>query len=303
MMHGVYAPPLKLPKYLKTPRMRPIIYLLLFLLPASAFSQMPQNRKHRDVFPTFGNYDRKGWIIAPMITFTGAQLKPATQRLFTPDDRIYDVEYRGAGRPAVGIEVGRFYLTEHFRNLHSVEFSLGMKSLRGVERFDAVLDDPNRLTPFVLRGDGDFTFHYATAGFRANHVKQFSDFGFFQNSVGVNVDYRFSSEMRYNDRDLPITTMISDGFAAQINYRFGIGFKLTQNLLLVPSAETPILTVIQFDDMKSTMGVFNSRYRPILFRLSVYLLDKKAGRACPTKGTKRRNSESLFGMIDGKSPW
>lgn len=283
--------------------MRLFAFILILSFPAAAFSQMPQSRKHRDVFPTFGDYERKGWVISPMLTFTAPHVKPTVQRIFAPDDRIYDVEYRGAGRFGVGIEVGRFYLTERLRNLHSVEFALGIKSLRGVERFDAVLDDSNRTTPYVLRGDGDFTFHYATAGFRANHVKQFSDFGFFQNSVGVNVDYRFDTQMRYNDRDLPITTMVGNGFAAQVNYRFGIGFKLTQNLLLVPSAETPILTLIQFDDMKSTIGVFNSRYRPILFRLSVYLLDKKAGRACPPKGKKRRNSESLFGMIDGKSPW
>lgn len=283
--------------------MRSIAFILCLMLPLAAFSQSHQSRKHRDVFPTFGNFERKGWIVAPMITFTAPSLKPGKQRIFAEGDQVYDVEYRGAGRPGIGIEIGRFHLIEQSRLIHSVEFSMGAKRLRGVERFDAVLDDPNRATPFILRGDGDFTYNYATAGFRANHVKQFSDYSFFQNSVGVNVDYMFQGSARYNDRNLPVTTMAGDRFAAQINYRFGVGFKLTQNLLVVPSVETPILTAIQFNDMKSTIGVFNTRYRPLLFRLSFYLLDKKSGRSCPPKGPKRRNSDTLFGMIDGKSPW
>jgi len=283
--------------------MRSITLILSLILPLVVFSQNNQSRKHRDVFPSFGNFERKGWIIAPMLTFTAPSVKGGNQRLFTEGDQVYDVEYRGAGRLGIGIEIGRFHLIERSRLIHSVEFSIGAKTLRGVEKFDAVLDDTNRTTPFVLRGDGDFTYSYATAGFRANHVKQFSDYAFFQNSVGVNVDYLFNSDTRYNDRNLPITALAANQFVAQINYRFGIGFKLTQNLLVVPSVETPILTAIQFNDMKSTIGVFNTRYRPLLFRLSFYLLDKKSGRSCPPKGPKRRNSDTLFGMIDGKSPW
>lgn len=238
-----------------------------------------------------------------MITFTAPSLKRTTRRIFADSDQVFDVEYRGAGRPGIGLEIGRFHLIERSRFIHSVELSVGAKTIRGVERFDAVLDDPNRSTPFVLRGDGDFTFNYATAGFRANHLKQFSDYGFFQNSIGVNADYMFTGSTRFNDRGLPMTAMMGDRFTAQFNYRFGVGFKLTQNLLVVPSVETPILTVIQFNDMKSTIGVFNTRYRPLLFRLSFYLLDKKSGRSCPPKGPKRRNSDTLFGMMDGKSPW
>lgn len=282
---------------------RAVIALLLILNSMPAWSQSNANRKHRDVFPSHGDFQRQGWIISPMLTYTLGPVKEASQRLFAPNDQVFDIDYRASGRMGVGIEVGRFYLIDASPVIHSVELSLGLKTFRGIERFDATLDDSNRTTPYILRGDGDFMFTYATANVRMNNVKQISDYSFFQNSIGINADYMISGSQRYNDRGLPITTAMGEQFMFQMNYRFGLGFKITKSVIAVPSVETPILSFAPWDDMKSTLSVFNSRYRPLIFRVSFLLLDKKANRKCPSKGRNSRKSETLFGMMDGTSPW
>lgn len=283
--------------------MRKIIALALVLMSTGAWAQHSSGRKYKDVFPTHGNFQRKGWIISPMFTYTLQPLKQANQRLFTQGDQIYDVDYKASGRIGIGIEAGRFYLIETSRVLHSVEFNIGVKTLRGVERFEATLDDSNRVDPFILRGDGDFNFTYATANVRMNFIKQLSDYTFLQNSFGINADYMFSGNTRYNDRGLPIQTAVGEPFMLQANYRFGYGFRMTKNVIMVPSIETPIVTFAPWDDMKSTLHVFNSRYRPLIFRVTFMVLDKKSNRTCPPKGRGGRKNETLFGMLEGSNPW
>ncbi len=238
-----------------------------------------------------------------MLTYTMPPFKQAQQRLFANGDQVYDVQYNAAGRMGIGLEVGRFYIMDHLPRIHSIEFNMGVKTLRGVERFEAILDDPNRVTPFILRGDGDFGYNYATASFRANHVHHIRDNSFIIGSLGMNADYMFSGSQRFNSRNLPITTAMGERLLVQAHAKLGYGFKFTKGTIVVPSVETPILNMITWDDAKSTLHVFNSRYRPLIFRMTFIVLDKKSNRKCPTKGRSSGRSESLFGMLDGKAPW
>lgn len=282
--------------------MRSLLLILCFSLTVSAWAQS-SGRKHRDIFPSFGEYQRRGWVISPLLTYAPPAMKSSPQRVFPGNDEVYDIRFNPAGRVGIGLEVGRFNMTDNLRHIHSVEFGIGVKTFRAVERFEAMLDDPNRVNPFVLRGDGDFQLNYATASIRVNNVKQFSDYSFLINSIGINADYLFSSNMRYNDRGLPISLLDPQSFLLQANYRIGFGFKLTKSLVAVPSLETPLITALPFDDFKSSLHVFNSRYRPIVLRISFLLLDKKSARKCPSKGRSNNKRENLFGMTQRGNPW
>lgn len=280
---------------------RSLLFICL-LVPGLLQAQRPQQRKFKDPFPTFGEFERKGWIISPMLTFTMSPGKQASERLFASGTEVYDVEYQAVGRMGIGIEVGRFHLIDSSPFLHSVEFSGGIKRLRGVERFEAFEVDANQTSDVPILGDGDFIHDFATIHVRLNHVKPLGDFSFLINSIGINGDYMFSSTTRYNPRNLPIVPVDGEPLLLQAHYRIGYGFKLTKRLIAVPSVETPIITAFPFDDFKSSSLVFHSRYRPIIVRLSLYLLDRKSGRTCPTD-KKRKKSESLFGMASPRSPW
>ena len=283
--------------------MRRLLVTLLILLPVMVFSQQ-HLRKNRDVFPTQGNLERKGWIFSPAITYMAPPLKQANQRLSLGSDTIYDIAYRAAGKIGIGIEVGRFYAIDASRLISYVDFAVGYKSLRGTETFRAVLDDPDRSTPFFYDGEGVFTEQYLTASFNATNIRQFSDHTFMTNAIGINADYKLGENVFYNRRGLPIDQMMAPDLLSQVHYRLGFGFRVSPKFLIIPSVETPILTLYAFDQMKSTMAIFNSRYRPVIVRLNIMMFDNKSKRKCPPKGPgKRKSTETLFGMTDSNRPW
>jgi hypothetical protein len=230
-------------------------------------------------------------------------LKNPEERLWASNDSVFDVNYNASGKIGVGFEFGRFHVIKKSRLISHVELLMGLKVFRGVERFTAVLDEPDRPEVYQLQGDGTFNHAYATMSFVATNSKQLGRDLFLENSLGINGDYQVGGNQRYNRAGLPIELNDLSRFVFQAHYRLGFGFKISRQLLIVPTLETPIVTFYEYDDLKSTLHVFNSRYRPFIFRVRIFMMDKKAGRKCPTKAPKRKGSESLFGMSDSNQPW
>ena len=263
---------------------------------------MGQNQRDNDIFPKFGNYERKGWIINPSVTYMLQPLKQMQQRIFMGSDTIYDVLYNARGKMGVGIEMGRFYAIDYPRIISYIDFSFGLKMLRGVESFDATLANPDRLSPYVLRGEGTFSQSYATASLNLTNANKLSRKTSIHNTLGFNADYLFADIYTYNSPIIPMDLKIPGNLVLQAHYKIGFGFDIGNNLMLVPSVETPILTFYQYEDLKSTLAIFNSRYRPLIFRLTLLILDKKADRTCPKNNKPRKNKETLFGS-SGTKPW
>jgi len=277
------------------------LFILIFIFTYSA--SFAQYQKQNDIFPKFGEYEKKGWIIKPSVTQTLGEFRDPVDRLWVASDSVFDITYNSKGKTAIGLEIGRFYAIENSRLISFVDFSAGVKLLQGAEEFDAVLDDPDRSTPYILSGGGIFQHTYATASFAATNAKSLSKKVFLRNTIGINGDFRVQDKRDYNTRGMPMQQEYPTRFIFQAHYKIGIGITLTKNMILVPSIETPIVTFYEYDDMKSTLAVFRSRYRPLIFRLTLMILDKKPDRKCPTKKGKRKRNESLFGMTDTKRPW
>lgn len=253
------------------------------------------HRQHQDVFPTFGNFQRRGWIVGPSVTYMLPQLKKPSQRVFLPGGVAYDLEYHPAGRVGVGLQIGRFHLIDNSRLISHVQLNVGIKMLRGIERFDATLDEEtNPGGASLISNEGVFSHSYATMSFAATNIQQFSKTGFLQNTIGINGDYRIASAVTYDRDNLPIDLADPTRFIFQAHYSLGLGFRVASNIILVPSVETPVLNVYEYQDLKSTLHIFNTRYRPLIFRLNVYVLDKKADRKCPKKQKGRKTVEKLF---------
>jgi len=280
--------------------MRIAFILIPFLMSTVALAQY---QKQEDIFPSFGEYEKKGWIIKPSVTQTVGGFKDPVDRLWVGSDSVFDINYNTKGKTALGLEIGRFYAIENSRLISFVDFSAGVKLLQGAEEFEAVLDDPDRSTPYVLSGGGIFQHTYATASFSATNAKPLSRKIFLRNTLGINGDFRVQDKRDYNTRGMPIQQEYPTRFIFQAHYKIGIGITLTDNMILIPSVETPIVTFYEYDDMKSTLSVFRSRYRPLIFRLTLLILDKKPDRKCPSKKGKRKRNESLFGMAGSNRPW
>lgn len=280
--------------------MRKLLIGLAICLPLLVVGQ---SQRSNDIFPKFGNYERKGWVISPSLTYMMRPFKQAQQRMYMGSDTVYDALYNARGKMGVGLELGRFYSIDNSRLITYIDFSLGLKMLRGVESFDATLDDPDRQKPYILKGEGTFSQSYVTANFNATNAQMISRKVAIHNSLGINADYRFAEVFEYNKNIFPMDLKSPESLVVQAHYKIGFGFHLGNNLMLVPSVETPLLTLYQYDDFKSTLEIFNSRYRPLIFRLTILVLDNKANRACPKINKRRKSNETLFGSAGSKKRW
>jgi|SRR5690606_32268190 len=279
--------------------MRKVLLIVALCLPLLSVAQY---QRSNDIFPNFGNYERKGWLVNPALTYTLKPFKSNQLRLFTGSDSVYDVMINAKGKLGVGLEIGRFYAIDNSRIISYVDFSMGIKILRGAEKYDATLDDPDRAEPYLILGEGTFSQNYATASFNATNAQPLNRKTSIHNTIGINADYRLTEYYEYNDRGLPMDLNVPERFVFQAHYKLGFGFSMGNNLMFIPSVETPLVTFYEYDDLKSTLSIFNSRYRPLIFRLTVLIMDNKPDRKCPTK-RKRGKSESLFGALDSKRPW
>lgn len=278
--------------------MRTIFLIFTFFIPLFCFGQYQPST---DIFPSFGNYERKGWLVNPELTYMMRPLKNTESRVFLGSDTIYDIDYRASGKLGVGLEIGRFYAIENSRLISYVDFSIGAKILRGVERYEATLDDPDRQNVYTRQGEGTFSQSYVTASFNASNSIPIAKGIFLNNTIGINGDYRFAEAYTYNTQGIPTTLDDPTRFVFQAHYALGVGFKMNNRIMVIPSVETPIVNFYEYEDLKSTLGIFHSRYRPLIFRLTIMVLDAKADRKCPKK-PKSRKKTSLFGM-SGDRPW
>ncbi len=270
-----------------------IVFLAFLFFGTSVSAQMQRNRN--ELFPKYGNYSNKGWILSPGFTYMIPPVKNAKDRLWVGSDSVYDVLYDAGGKIGFALELGRFMAIENSRIISYVDFSVGGKIFRGSESYEATWDDPDNVSEVILSHDGTFSESYLTASINATNTLSFSKEMAMHNSLGVNADYKFASIYEFNDNGLGMDLQYPGEVLVQVHYKLGFGFKVADNIFVVPSVETPILTLHQYDDLKSTTAIFNSRYRPIIVRLTIMVLDKKKDRKCPTKNPKRKKSENLFG--------
>ena len=58
-------------------------------------------------------------------------------------------------------------------------------------------------------------------------------------------------------------------------------FKINERFFIIPAIETPILNIYNFEKFKSTWGIFNSRYRPLIFSVRFAWLRPVGRGDCP----------------------
>lgn len=282
--------------------MRKLLFTAVLVWTVSTVYSQSRGRVYSSLFPEFGKYHPRGWILAPSLNYMLPHFKNAHDRLWTESKEVYDVEYHARGKVGVGIEFGRFHVIDGSRLISHISLIMGLKHLRGVERFEATLDDPTRENPLLRRGEGVFSHTYATMSFDVSNAHRLSRHTFLENTLGINGDFRVMEDLQYSKQSLPIDLEQPTRFIFQAHYRLGFGMKIAQNIMLIPSLETPIVTFYEYDDLKSTLAVLNSRYRPFIFRVQVLIMDRRASRTCPPKNPNRKRSEGLFGM-NHSSPW
>jgi len=230
---------------------------LIFALSTSVYSQ-GYNRKNRDLVTFNGQYKMGGWLISPGLTY----MWPNKIKFLGGQE---DPDITPKGRIALYLEAGRYrFFYQGGRIFNYFDYSLAYKRLSGSEKY--------------LDNKGIFKQNYLLGNFNVNNILQLSDFTFIQNSLGVNLDYKFAQKYENSGSPLAADT---DKLLFSLHYKFGFGFKVTETLFIIPSIETPIVNFKRWENFKSTYGLFSSRYRPLILSVRFAWLRRPGKGACP----------------------
>ena len=213
-------------------------------------------RRKKDLIE-YRSYKMGGWMFAPGLTYTPARVSKSDKRDINPN-----------GRLAVYAEVGRFQIFYEGGNFFNYfDYSLAYKRLSGSEKYNDL--------------KSVFKQNFVLANFNLNNIIQLGDYTFIQNSIGANLDYKFSEKY---DNVNGSGNENTNNLLFSLHYKFGYGIKAKNNLFIIPSIEIPILNALEWENGKSTYGIFSSRYKPIIFSVRFAFLSKRGRNACPDNG-------------------
>jgi hypothetical protein len=228
----------------------------------------------------------KGWHFAPGVTYMMPRPGTLEDVRLTAADGVTDTLYAGTydvkGKPGIYLEVGRHHLLDYYFLLDNIDYGLGFKMFRGTEDFTGIVKyDTVR---FEGQNQASFNESFLSAFVNFGNIHQLTDRLFLHNSLGLNADYRILKSREASGDFTGMIHAFPSNFVGQAHVKFGVGFKLESRVFVIPSIETPILTIAKFDDGKSTIQYFSSRYRPFIFSLRFVLLDKRKSADCVGKG-------------------
>jgi hypothetical protein len=249
-------------------RIIPFLFLVLFTVPA--VGQYMTNRKNRALVD-FKQYKYGGWMTSPGLTYMyPSRVKYLADSTEEPIKYRKDPNVNPNGRIALYLEVGRYQIFYNGgRILNYMDYSLAYKRLSGTEKYSST----ERETKAI------FKQNFLLANFNVNNIIQLTDYTFIQNSIGVNFDWKFSEKHETNDS--PYAVNNSGTFVLSLHYKLGYGVKITDQLFIIPTLETPILNGLKWENGKSTYGIFSSRYRPIIFSVRFAWLRIPSRGDCP----------------------
>ena len=264
-------------------------------------------RSQTDIFPLDRTYRLSGWYasigVTKMIPIKKGEGSATTTATSTSrGDTITTTsttvsEYEAKGKGDFGILYADLGYFKSFNNpgfFHFWEVGLSYRVYKGSERFSGTststgkIDSLGNIQTTSSTTAPDFVTSYNDRAVslvaKITRHRHFSQYGFFQHSFGLNVDYFLNGE---------VLAPVPAGFEtiyeplyhsqinAQIGYRFGVGWKASPTLLIVPSIEIPFLTAYDFNKGIFAMPYFSTKQMPLIFTIRAMLL-RKVKQECRT---------------------
>jgi hypothetical protein len=177
-------------------------------------------------------------------------------------------------------EIGMFKMTER-KFINYRDFGLTWKWFRGGEDYTQETYTNDVLTTSSTT-EGSYRDHLISAHFNLGFRFDASESLFYVNGLGLNADYHLIKG-RTPTPEIPGNTDYVAGpntFLGELHYFFGIGFKASKRLIIMPIIETPILAMLPFNHIKSTHPFSRTRARPFLLKIRFMFL-KKGSKSCP----------------------
>ena len=259
--------------------------LLLLPLLVISITLLGQYKKPKGKNNGIYNYSKEqvdqGWYFGLGLTYTAAYNNYTAEFTDTLNPTI-DYKYIADPKGKFGAlaEIGMFKMTER-RFINYRDFGLTWKWFRGGEDFTTETYTNDEVTSSVST-EGSFGDHLISGHLNFGYRFDASDKLFYVNGLGINADYhlikgRTATPQIPNNEDYVAGP---DAFVGELHYFFGIGFKTSSRLIIMPIIETPILALMPFNHIKSTHPYNNTRLRPFMLRVRFMFL-KRGSKSCP----------------------
>lgn len=237
----------------------------------SQFKRYGGKKKPEKMSSFVQSMDYQGWYFAPGVTLTPKlnffNYDPILSTSTSTSEEFTALNLQQQSKPGLYLEVGRYHLLSTKKLISYIDYGIAYKQLRAGQTYD--LERIGLSSSDTTSYSQSFQSHAALAHFNANNVLAINKNIFFQNTLGVNVDYQFSQKLETTDNTSFVATYQDDPSKlwAQLHYKFGVGVRIGKQLYAIPSVEIPLLNGWQWEGGRSTFGAFNSRYRPVVFSI------------------------------------
>ena len=240
-----------------------------------------------------GAYQNKGWLFAPGLTYTIPRAHDDFSYRVDNNEGVLDTLYSGSfdasGKIGAYFGIGRFHFFKRNTFVDYIDYGLAYKMLRGEETFEGMMRQENTLVP--TSNTAYFNRHNASLFFNAYKIGQLSDYTWIQGGLGLNADYAVAEKYETTGIRTFLLEEQADPFQFQAHASLGFGYKAERGVLLVASVETPILNFVPLYDGKSTLPMFSSRYRPIIFTLRMMFFSRTKAADCVGSNDNPREAD------------
>jgi len=231
-----------------------LILILIFTVAVGKTQMKMYQRKNIPLVDFNGTYQLQNFYLSPGLTY----MMPYEIPNIISNSNI---EVNAKARLAYIIEAGAYRIFEKGGNIFNyLDYGFSYKKLSGSETID--------------ESKSIFKQRFLGGSFNLNNIWQISDKKFIQTSLGSNIDFKLFEE----GTPLPNNT---DRLTIAFHLKVGYGFKVKKTLFVIPTMESPFLTLKKWEQGKSTYGIFNSRYRPLIFKVRFIWLKKLGKGKCP----------------------
>ncbi len=264
--------------------MRYFLLILFFLVALTESNAQAIYKRKKEKLVDMSRVKLNGWHFAPGLDYTLTRFKNKEETLFERNDTIYNATFDPGGKFGWYFEVGRYHLFKYPGLLFQYfDYSIAYKAIKGTEKYEGEMKTESTASTLAsTSGDGIFRHKYLLGNINFNNIKQLGNYSFLQNSIGLNIDFRFSDKRSYDGSTFGHNQADPKKLLAQLHYKIGFGYKLTEKFFIIPTLETPILNLFEWDKFKSTDPMFSSRYRPIILTIRIGWLSKPKPGDCLT---------------------
>ncbi|TXB65380.1 hypothetical protein FRY74_08125 [Vicingus serpentipes] len=262
--------------------MKKLLLPFLLILSISLFSQTyGPGKKGGGLYRTGADKLDKGWFFGIGGTYMLPYLKQSETIDFTDTlNQTFTQDYtaKPTGKFGLFLEIGKFKINGK-RIFNYQDYGLSYKWFRGGENF-AQTTTFNNLLYSQTETTGSYSDHALSLNFNIGHSYDASEKTFIVNGLGLNADYFIIKSRSGGGTILGQDQKFVSDFVGEIHYFFGVGFKTGKRLIIMPMIETPIFALYEFNHIKSTHDYFNTRSRPLIFKIRFMFL-KKGSTSCP----------------------